>query len=188
MLWKNIGEEIPDIDDFMNKLDFERDRTHSFIRLHLSTPYSLFSCVSGRCLTIDMVQRANDWDLYGSFCNPVLYSSIASFLASQKLRPNQIDGVQVLNKATPRMAGCKCYIRTLVSLGFTRINGRLFHTEDDLQTFCTEELENMDPSKPDEYLGLPGPAVSPLMPRILVPHNITDILSPAIVFNRLVDY
>jgi hypothetical protein len=188
IIWDSEGiipsrEQLPEM---IRDLDFGIERKLSFIRLLFSDRYTLFSPVDGRCLTIDMVQRGRAWDLHGSFCNPILYSWILEYLESRNLSVEDIQGIIVTNAANPRIAGCRCYVRTLVSLGFSIINGEIFHSEDDLNNFCTK---NSEPDETLEYVARRGPpAPSEAFAKIRVPENIKDILAPAFVYTREVAF
>ena len=99
-------------------------------------------------ISVDFVQKADDWE--GSFCTPVLPAAMAKFLSYKHIDLGQIEVLKVTNLATPWMAGCRCYLRLFVSMGFTDINGVLVENDDEILGFCikNEDTSNIVAHRP----------------------------------------
>ena len=79
----------------------------------------------GSTLVIDSVQRGSDWSASKSFCSLLLPAVIRDYIESRRIDfESEIMRIKVINAATPRVAGCKCYARTMIEFGFSSINGK----------------------------------------------------------------
>jgi hypothetical protein len=115
-------------------------------------------------LVIHLVHRGTNWPKDSSFCKVMLPAVISQFLEKEELRlGNDIRRIKVCNVADPRIAGCKCYVRLMVDLGFRWINSRQIESDSEISSFCSSmhihehdiiaELHGSDPLKlvPSEF-------------------------------------
>jgi hypothetical protein len=84
-------------------------------------------------LWIDTVARPSDMPVGGKFCSRALPAALNAFLADKNIA--DIDSVNVVNNAEPWEAGCRCYTRVMVRMGFTTIN-RNSLDESKVGSFC----------------------------------------------------
>jgi hypothetical protein len=87
---------------------------------------------------IEFVQKGRNWPAHTSFCRKVLPSAMSQFLHGIELK--KIKEFQVFITAEPFMAGCLCYLRLFVSMGFNDINDFLVPSVDQMKDLC-EMLE-----------------------------------------------
>ena len=79
-------------------------------------------------LIIDLVQRGKKWGPT-SFCSVMLPATIRDFFSRINVSiESQVEAILVVNAAVPKAAGCKCYARTMIELGFTNINGKVYNS------------------------------------------------------------
>jgi hypothetical protein len=103
-IWgRTIPEKMEDILDFSD---------HGFIRIQSSSDDSL---------QISLVKRPPH-DLYSEnekFCSSMVPAAIAEFMDGSMM--DRLTSVFVSINAHPYRAACKCYMRTLISMGMNRI-------------------------------------------------------------------
>ena len=88
-------------------------------------------------ITIDMVKKGFNWDASYSFCKQMLPATMAQFIETNNLVVGRnLTRIEVYNAAIPRTAGCRCYIRTMMSFGFRLINRFIIQDEEDLNNIC----------------------------------------------------
>jgi hypothetical protein len=92
---------------------------------------------------IHQVQKGSSWPEGESFCSPMLPITIRDTL--KKTDYSSITEMSVSNFAVPKIAGCKCYVRTMVEFGLTLVNGEILSNDAErIEEFCTRHSE--DPS------------------------------------------
>jgi hypothetical protein len=107
-VWGPVGSQIP------NTLEIGNSKNLSFIQL----------LYDDGVLTIDLVQRGTSWTHPEKFCSSMLPVAIDRFLSESSVNlQSDVDQMVVINQALPSIAGCLCYVRTMMSFGFTVLNG-----------------------------------------------------------------
>ena len=93
----------------------QRYPEHGFIEISLD----------GNILSIDLVKRppADVWPTDIKFCSSMLPASISQFFIDNELLLNVVDRVEVELEAEPFTAACKCYVRVMINMGFSILNG-----------------------------------------------------------------
>jgi hypothetical protein len=91
-------------------------------------------------ISVDLVQKGDDW--IGQFCTPVLPAAMSNFIDLYSIKLEDIKYLKVTNLADPWIAGCKCYLRLFVSMGFTFINGESVESESAISEYCLANTEN----------------------------------------------
>lgn len=91
-----------------------------------------------RVLQIHQVVRGTTWPVEEpSFCSLMLPAAIRDFVFQRGLTlERDVDEILTINAANPEIVGCRCYARTLISLGFDLINGSLFPSSEE---FCSSD-------------------------------------------------
>jgi len=129
---------------FVSDLSLESCPNIGFVRL-----------ISNRSnfLTIDMVKRPSLKNFSDSqaadepepssprekFCSAVLPELLQEFAKQHKDGSlKNFDGISVYNGAEPPEAGCKCYVRAMIQVGFSIVNGQ-YLTLDNVQDFCLHD-------------------------------------------------
>jgi hypothetical protein len=136
---------------FIKNLDINPDIPTGFIRL----------IGDKNSLTIALVQRPLKWPSDQRFCSPMLRMAVREFYIMTGLEIKSIRSVFVNNQATPREAGCRCYVGLMVDMGFRKINEFEMLEPDDVPRFCAEgqtgilvgQLLNTKPSLPSFNAG-----------------------------------
>ena len=96
-----------------DELDLRSDLEEGFIEL----------IGDGEELEISLVRKPDSWPSDEPFCKPMLRAAIIDFYRRVDFEISQLKQIRVINLATPRIAGCKCYVRLMIDMGMTRING-----------------------------------------------------------------
>ena len=113
-----------DVDLFLSDLSLSSSRDKSFIRLVRMDDM----------ISIDLIQKGRSWE--GSFCSTMLPATMAQFIASHGIDiEKDISRIKVYNVAEPRVRGCVCYVKLMVSMGFNFVN-RWRLREKDVPRFC----------------------------------------------------
>ena len=86
-------------------------------------------------LSIVAVQKSNRLAPLVKFCSAALPAAISTFLDLHSLSIQDVKVIGVLNAAEPSEAGCRCYIRPMIAMGFTKIKARVLKDED-VPAFC----------------------------------------------------
>lgn len=127
-LWGEM-EDFIKLSDKLNILDYP---DLSFIRLEKFE----------KSIQIELVHRGENWPTSEPFCKTMVPAVFADFLRMHSIDlERDVRTIEAYNAARPRIAGCRCYVRFMVSIGFTNINSRLIRNEDDLTKFC-EKMPN----------------------------------------------
>ena len=76
---------------------------------------------SDASLEIDLVKRpsASRWPETSSFCTPMLPAAIERFFTENNLDIEKVESMEVWVRGAPYVAACKCYARTIISMGFS---------------------------------------------------------------------
>jgi hypothetical protein len=88
-------------------------------------------------LSIELVQKGTNWTPNASFCSRLLPSAIKQFLEIHDIDLlSEVDTMDVFNASDPYIAGCKCYTRTMFSMGFDTVHGTRFTSQSEIDNFC----------------------------------------------------
>ena len=68
------------------------------------------------------------------FCSRMLPAAMAEFIRIHNI--GKIKSISVIVEADPHIAACKCYMRTMISMGLTRVGDDRIVGEDDVEAFC----------------------------------------------------
>lgn len=99
---------------------------------------------AGRRLSITAVQKSNRLSRNVRFCSIALPAAVSTFLQIHSISLDQVTSIGVLNAADPPEAGCRCYVRTMISMGFVIVNGQLL-SQSQVGRFCEDaSLEYID--------------------------------------------
>ena len=109
----------------LDEIYLEGFEKYSFIRLDFAA----------EVLTIDEVQKSNRLEPQVRFCSTALPAAISNFFDLHSLSIQDVKVIVVLNAAEPSEAGCRCYVRPMIAMGFTKINGKVLKDED-VPAFC----------------------------------------------------
>lgn len=82
-------------------------------------------------LAIHAVQRGTDWQEHKSFCSHMLPAAIRDYLDRKDNPP--VGEIWAVNMAEPSIAGCICYVRTMVEFGMGIVNDTAVS---DVRRFC----------------------------------------------------
>lgn len=87
---------------------------------------------------IDLVKRPprSLFPLTTPFCSNVLPVAILQFVATMNIDLPTVHRMEVLIDASPAPRACRCYLRTMALLGFTRING-IDWSRNRMEEFCS---------------------------------------------------
>ena len=91
-------------------------------------------------ISIEFVQRGSDWPSGSSFCSHMLPAAMDEFLETG-IDLKEILQMSVYMTADPFIAGCKCYLRLFVSMGYNTIGNVSLQVDDDIVQLC-EMLDN----------------------------------------------
>lgn len=92
-------------------------------------------------ITIGLVKRGPNW-LGKSFCGEVLPAAMHRFIEMHKINIQEISLLRVFNVAVPAVAGCKCYARLMLSMGFDVVNYSSVSNERELLHFCNDSYNH----------------------------------------------
>ena len=92
---------------------------------------------AGSRLSITAVQKSNRLSRHVRFCSTALPAAIVTFLQIHSLSLDHLTSIGVLNAAYPPEAGCRCYVRTMISMGFDIVNGELL-SQSQVAGFCED--------------------------------------------------
>ena len=70
-------------------------------------------------LSIELVQRPLHWPASKSFCSSMLPAAIVDMFEAHDLSVEKLARLVVIIDAHPYKTACKCYVRTMASMGFT---------------------------------------------------------------------
>lgn len=103
---------------------------HGFIQL--SSDFYQF-------LSIDLVKRPpNDYfSDQARFCSSVLPAAIYEFVSYNNILIDFLQAVTITVDTSHYSAACKCYMRTLIAIGFNEIYSSIVHSSD-VDTFCSD--------------------------------------------------
>ena len=92
-------------------------------------------------LNIILVSKGDNWPDGTSFCTPMVSAAIAQFLEIHDIDLSRdIETVEVFNMAKPYIAGCKCYVRIMVAMGYNYLwEEELVESESDILRLCEDE-------------------------------------------------
>ena len=96
----------------------------------------------GRNLEISLVQRPRDWKEGKKFCSRLLPAAVRDMYAMSGMDIKKLERIEVDNVATPKVAGCKCYVRLMVAMGLNVIRDQPIKKHD-IKELC----ENWGTSK-----------------------------------------
>ena len=121
-IWPSEGsKEIPE------EIYLEGFEEYSFIQLAFAV----------KRLSIVAVQKSNRLSPEVKFCSTALPAAISTFLDLHSLSIQNVKVIGVLNAAEPSEAGCRCYVRPMIAMGFSNINGRTL-MDQDVPAFCQD--------------------------------------------------
>ena len=107
----------------LEELTLEADESPGFIELSFD----------GYELSIDLVRRPSHIPLGDKFCTSMLPAAMAHFISTimstYGFDATSIERMKVVNMADNPMAGCRCYARLMVNMGFALINGKQTNSE-----------------------------------------------------------
>lgn len=120
----------------MEKMDIGVLPSIGFIRL-AATP---------KTLTIDLVQKPENFN--GRFCSVYLPAAVRQLFAASKFSIEDLTEIDVTNIATPRIAGCRCYVGLMIAMGMTVVNKT---PVTNAQDFCERNTKSYIYGTPGEY-------------------------------------
>ena len=94
-------------------------------------------------LWIETVQKPQSMPVGGRFCSRALPAVVHTFLSDLK-NLGEIRSINVINNAEPWIAGCHCYTRVMVSMGFSIVNRKRLNIDDpeSIKGFCSIPFKN----------------------------------------------
>lgn len=113
---------------------------YSNIPLALAYPEHGFIQLSSdfyRFLSIDLVKRPTS-DYFSNqarFCSSVLPAAIHEFVSSNNILIEWLQAVTITVDTSNYSTACKCYMRTLIAIGFNEISKSVVHLAE-VDTFC----------------------------------------------------
>ena len=91
-------------------------------------------------LSIELVQKGTEWPESESFCSAMLPSAMREFIEIHDIDlKGEVSKIDVLNASDPNIAGCKCYVRLMVSMGYDVVEGQVLKSKSDIDQFCNAE-------------------------------------------------
>lgn len=104
---------VTDLEAYVSTLELGEAESPGFIKLSSD----------GSLLEIDLVRRPSAWPADEPFCSRMLPAAVNAFYAKHgRLAVKDLLGVQVVNMADPREAGCRCYVALMLAMGVAAIN------------------------------------------------------------------
>ena len=119
-------------------------------------------------LTIESVKKGPNWDSAQPFCKQLLPATVLEFLNTNQLELGvNITRIAVFNIAVPHMAGCRCYVRMMMSLGFNLMNMRIVESESDIGAFCNLQKLTLYATQTASVNTYTEPSFSPLVHQLM---------------------
>jgi hypothetical protein len=153
-----FGKKPRYVSNFVEDLDIDPSLPQGFIQLEGDSQE----------LEICLVQRPKHWDANSAFCSSMLPAAVRDFYTATGISIEGVRRIKVLNSASPREAGCRCYVKLMVSLGFNVVNGKELDIEE-IPEFCiAQTMANI--SNLEGIPGVSGPHL-PAFEKLVIPDD-----------------
>ena len=110
-------------------LDITSDDPIGFIRLE----------GNDELLRVNLLKRPGGWTEGEPFCSPMVKAAVVEFYRQTDLRISKLKQLSVTNLAEPHEAGCRCYLRLMLAMGFDTIQESRSPTHSDVSSFCQSD-------------------------------------------------